>query len=391
MEFIIIAFEALKERKVRSIFTILMVIVGVTLIVGVEGVSLGARKFIVGEFEKFGTNVIIVAPSGGEPISQVFVDGMRELPQVEAVIPAVTRPATISARGISKDCLLVGIDFDYLPLLVPKLRLLRGEYPSEYDSIGVVLGYQIAFEPDGSTFADVNSAVLVQIIMYTESRAQILRKNFIVRGVFEYLGALMIPIDTCVWIPIKNAMRIFESKGYDTVYILVRDESYLNETVTYIQNKYNLRATTAKEIKDTIDNILKAIDMYIGAVSVVALFVAGIGIITTLYTSMLERIREIGVLKAIGFKDRHILMLFLYEAILIGIFGSIFGVFCGIGLSHVIVKVFFSRLGLPIKPFFTIFAFVKSVSMAIGLSIVAGLYPAWRASKLDPVVALRHE
>ncbi|MEM2703776.1 MAG: FtsX-like permease family protein [Candidatus Bathyarchaeia archaeon] len=391
MEFVILAFEALKERKVRSIFTIFMVIIGVTLIVGVESVSLGARRFIAGEFEKFGTNIIIVTASGGEPIPQAFMDDMKLLPQVKAVIPVVSRPATITARGITKDCMIIGIDFNYLPMLVPKLKLLSGDYPSEYDTMGIALGYQVAFEPDGSAFAEVNSPVQVQVVMYAGSRIDTIRKSFIVRGIFDYFGSFAIPIDICAWIPLENAMRIFNSRGYDTVYVLVTSETYLNETVKYIQSKYNIRATTAEEIKNTIDNVLKAIDMYIGAISVVALLVAGIGIITTLYTSMLERIREIGVLKAIGFKDRHVLMLFLYEAILIGVFGSIFGVFGGIGLSYAIIDVFFSRIGFPVKPFFTIEAFLKSIAMAIGLSIAAGLYPAWRASKLDPVVALRHE
>jgi len=295
------------------------------------------------------------------------------------------------SRGISKDSMLVGIEFEYLPLLVPGLRLLKGVYPSEYDSVGVVLGYQVAFESDGSVFADVNNMVQVQIVMYTETRVETTRKSFVVRGIFDYFGSFVIPVDIYAWIPLKNAMKIFDADGYDIVYIIVRDEAYLNETVTYIQNKYNLRAMTAEEIKETIDNILRAIDMYIGAISVVALLVAGIGIITTLYTAMLERIREIGVLKAIGFKDRHILMLFLYEAILIGLLGTVVGIIGGIGLSYAIVKVFFAKIGLPIKPLFTIESFVKSVAMAIGLSIAAGLYPAWRASKLDPVVALRHE
>jgi len=391
MEFIILAFEALKERKVRSIFTILMVVVGVALIVGVEGVSIGARKFIVGESEKFGTNIIIVSPSGGEPIRQAFVDDVKSLPQVEVVIPVVARPATIASRGRSKDCMIVGIEFEYLPLLIPSLRLLRGAYPSEYDSVGVVLGYQIAYESDGSIFADVNSMVQIQIVMYSETQVETLRKNFVVRGIFNYLGSFIIPVDVYVWIPLRNAMKIFDAEGYDTVYVIVRDEEYLNETVEYIQNKFNLRTMTAEEIRKTVTNILKAIDMYIGAISVVALLVAGIGIITTLYTAMLERIREIGVLKAIGFKDRHIMMLFLYEAMLIGIFGTIVGIIGGIGLSYAIVQVFFAKIGLPIKPMFTIESFVKSITMAISLSIASGLYPAWRASKLDPVVALRHE
>ncbi|MEX0568941.1 MAG: ABC transporter permease [Candidatus Njordarchaeota archaeon] len=391
MEFIILAFEALKERKIRSIFTIIMVIVGVALIVGVTGISIGTRNFISGEIEKFGTNIIIVYPSGGESIGDATINEISRMEGVETVIPVVSRPATMTARGVEKDAMIVGIEFSKLYYLMPELKLEDGIIPPERDPVGVVLGYQIAYNPDGSVYAEVGDVLRTEVTLIEEDQVRTKEKSLVVRGVFSYFGSFVIPVDSMLWIPLEVAKKFFEADGYDTVYVIVRNESIVNQTAETIADKYNLRVVSPQEIIETVNRIMGAIDLYIGAISVVSLLVAGIGIITTLYTSMLERIREIGVLKAIGFKGRHILMLFLYEALLIGIIGTIFGMIGGVVLSRVLVMLFFSKLRFPIQPVFTLEVFVRAGIMAIGLSAISGLYPAWRASKLDPVVALRYE
>ena len=132
MEFIILAFEALKERKIRSIFTIIMVIVGVALIVGVTGISIGTRNFISGEIEKFGTNIIIVYPSGGESIGDATINEISRMEGVETVIPVVSRPATMTARGVEKDAMIVGIEFSKLYYLFKFLdKIITPKYRAE--------------------------------------------------------------------------------------------------------------------------------------------------------------------------------------------------------------------------------------------------------------------
>lgn len=391
MELFLLAFEALKERKVRSTFTILMVVVGVTLIVGVDGVSLGTRKFIADEIQKFGTNIIIVYPSGGETISDAVVRDIGRMDTVDEVVPVVSRPAIIETKGMERDVMIVGIEFSKLGYLVPSLELEAGIMPTEYDPLGVVVGHQIAYNPDGSKYAYVGDILRTKVTLMEEDRVYTKDKSLVVRGVFKYFGSYFIPIDSIVWMPLKPAMDFFEADGYDTLYVIVKNESMVNETAERIATEYNLRVVSPQEIIKTVNRILGAIDLYIGAISAVSLLVAGIGIITTLYTSMIERIREIGVLKAIGFKNSHILRMFLYEALLIGIIGTVVGMICGVVLSNILVIVFLSRLNLPIKPIFVPFTFIKVGLMAILLSLGSGLYPAWRASKLDPVVALRYE
>ena len=391
MEFVQLAFEALKERKLRSSLTILMVIVGVALLVGVDGVSKGARKFIEGEFAKFGTNIIVANPSEyGEGIDQYVVDEIRQMDGVKEVIPAITRYVIIEAAGQTKEVAAIGIEQSKIHYLMPELRLEDGTLVPETDMAGLVLGHSVAYNPDGTVFAYTGDAVRLQYRWFEEGRSEISEKSFIVRGVFRYFGSFAIPVDDTVWMSLRSAMKFFDRDNYDTIYVITEDPSYNEELAERISEEYGLRTITPQQINEMITRILHAIDMYIMAISIVSLLVASIGIVTTLYTSMLERIREIGVLKAIGFKNYHILRLFLYEALIIGVVGTVAGMIIGVFLSYVLKSVFFSEF-LYLNPVFTVDTFVKASVLAISLSILSGLYPAWRASKLDPVVALRYE
>ena len=391
MEFLILAFEALKERRLRSALTILMVIVGVTLLVGVEGVSKGTQRFIEGEFEKFGTNIVVVIPTDqSQLIDDYIADDIKEMDGVLDVVPAVSRFATISAGGREKTVMVVGIELEKLYLLVPELSLKDGVLPSETDYAGVVLGHKVAYNPDGTKFVDVGEAIRITYAWFEQGEQKMAEKSFVVRGIFKGIGSYFIPIDEQLYLPLRSAKKFFEADEYDHLYIITVDDKHTQMVADEVSNKYGFNTLTPQMIKETVDTILGAINMYILAISVVSLMVASIGIITTLYTSMLERIREIGVLKAIGFKKRHILKMFLYEALIIGIIGAIVGMIMGVILSYALKSIFFPQFPF-INPYFTIDVFIISAVVAIGFSLVSGLYPAWRASKLDPVVALRYE
>jgi len=391
MEFLILAFEALKERRLRSALTILMVIVGVTLLVGVEGVSKGTQRFIESEFEKFGTNIVVVIPTDqSQLIDDYIVDDIKEMDGVLDVVPAVSRFATISAGGKEKTVMVVGIELEKLHLLVPELSLKDGVLPSETDYAGVALGHKVAYNPDGTKFVDVGEAIRITYAWFEQGEQKMAEKSFVVRGIFKGIGSYFIPIDEQLYLPLRSAKKFFEADEYDHLYIITVDDKHTQAVADEVSGKYGFNTLTPQMIKETVDTILGAINMYILAISVVSLMVASIGIITTLYTSMLERIREIGVLKAIGFKKKHVLKMFLYEALIIGIIGAIVGMIMGVVLSYALKSIFFPQFPF-INPYFTIDVFIISAAVAIGFSLVSGLYPAWRASKLDPVVALRYE
>jgi len=157
-----------------------------------------------------------------------------------------------------------------------------------------------------------------------------------------------------------------------------------------IKNNYDVDVVSPQSIKKMVDRVMSTLTFFIASISAISLFVAAIGIITTLYTSMLERIREIGILKAIGFRNIHILKLFLYEAAVIGIIGGTLGLIVGVAMAYLLKTIFFADIPF-ITPIFSPGIFTEVWLMATVLSIVAGLYPAWRASRFDPVIALKYE
>jgi putative ABC transport system permease protein len=159
--------------------------------------------------------------------------------------------------------------------------------------------------------------------------------------------------------------------------------------------------------------IIYGIFSLIGGIAAISLLVAGIGIMNIMIVSLMERTREIGILKALGMKGRTVLLIFLGEAVIIGILGAAIGIGLGLGLAEVVARVGFAAMGqsagggvgtgirpgaavnqggsLTISPVLTPSVFVGAFAFGILVSVVFALYPAWRASKLKPVDALRYE
>jgi len=393
MEFVKLAFEALKERKIRSGLTILMVLIGSALLIAIDGLSNGTQKFIDDEFKKFGTNLVVVTQRGGSnfEIKDWFVDEIKKWDEVLDVVPFIQQVATLYYRGKTRSVMVEGLDQSKLPLIFIGLEIEKGSFVSQSDRVGVLLGNQIAY-----SFGDepINVGQTIQLYYsYVEEsgKQETNKKSFVVRGVLSYFGSFAVPIDQVVFLSLEAAKELFNKKDkYDGVFILTVSDKYNDIVVERIREKYDVDILTPQSIKKSVDNIVRTISFFISSISFVSLLVASIGIITTLYTSMLERIREIGILKAIGFKNYHVLKLFLYEAALIGITGASLGLVSGVALANLLKEIFFKDVPF-LKPFFSINVMINTWIIAVGLSILSGLYPSWRASRLDPVVALKYE
>ena len=179
----------------------------------------------------------------------------------------------------------------------------------------------------------------------------------------------------------------------------------MNEAVLdSIREQYgnDLVIISPQTVSKTIGQITSGVYLFINLVALVSLLVASVGIVTTLQTSVMERVKEIGLLKALGYDKRLILSLFLFEALIIGIIGGVIGVFLGIGLSHGMSAILGQNMkiqpnsvgpGLQVQiiPSFDVWYLVFTWGLCVCLSVLSGLYPSWRASRLDPVVALKTE
>ncbi|MGB6681237.1 MAG: FtsX-like permease family protein [Candidatus Bathyarchaeia archaeon] len=410
-ELIGLSFAALKERKLRSGLTIMMVIIGAALMTSVHGLGGGMDNFITEQFGSLGANVLIVTPSGGGggfgrpqsssttmKLTSGTVQTIEKIHGVTYAVPYVSGVASLKSAGEEKTMSVVGIDQNKLKYISPKISLESGSYVSTQDSIGILLGYNVAHPSDlDRPFAKRGQTISIEYTtveteMGTEKTVTE-TKSFQVKGIIEELGNLQ--IDNQAYISPSAANALFDKGGsYNGIYAITRDpeeNDAVEESIRKIYGK-NIGVTSPKAITSTIQESLGAFTGFISAIAGVSMFVGAVGIITTLYTSVMERTREIGLLKALGCGKRNILFMFLSESMTIGFIGGLLGLLLGLGGAYALIAIMpFGRGGMSFTPYFVPMNLIQIFILSFTLSIVAGLYPAWRASKLTPIEALRKE
>ena len=406
------SFEALKDRKLRSTLTILMVIIGASLMVSLNGMSAGFSEFINSAFSSLAPNTLIVVPAAGVErgtwtapsiqLDMTMVKRLEKIDGIEVTIPFIHRAAILRSGGASMKVLVSGVDQSKLHYIYPTLSLKEGKLVSPTDSVGLLAGSEIEIPPGQTTpFLKLGQVVTLE---YTSvevrggvSKPVTVSRAFIVRGILNYVGSpSFIRVDNMVHISLSAANAFFKCGGkYDGIIVVTKSVEYNDKVEAAIRELYgkDIGIISPKVIAQTVQNIVSGWSVFILTIAAVSLIVAAVGIIATLFTSVMERTREIGVLKALGFKDFQILLLFLTEAILIGIIGATVGmgvgmVFGTFGLSTIMG---FQGAALSIQPIYLPQNLAAIWLFTVIISAIAGLYPAWRASKLDPVVALRKE
>jgi len=386
-----------------------MVVMGASLIVSLNGTGNGFMNFVNEQFSSLGANVLILSPrSESIEMNTALADEIARFKGVEEVIPYIQQISTVVSRGKEQTSIVVGVDQSKLRLLFPTLSLKVGTLVSESDSIGIVLGSEVArLSEEREAFAGLSQTVKIKYQTYEGQNPQIVQRSFVVRGILDYIGSGVVPVDQMVFISTRAADNLFNRGGnFDGFYVVTENPELNEEVRRRLQERYggDLVIISPQVIADMIQQISGGVYLFIRIVAMVSLLVASIGIITTLQTSVMERVREIGLLKALGFNKRLILVLFLCEAMTIGIIGGSIGVLLGMGLSHG-MSVLLGRslqiraptsggrsvFSLHIVPAFDPWNLLSTWVLCVVLSMISGFYPSWRASRLDPVVALRHE
>ncbi|MBS7658607.1 MAG: FtsX-like permease family protein [Candidatus Bathyarchaeia archaeon] len=406
LELIKMALSALNERKLRTSLTMLMVVIGSTLITSLNGLNAGVSVFIYDQLSMLGGNMLIISPSGSTnlfnsretgkiPLTSQTVKTLSRIKWVDDTIPFIRGVATIQLAKKETSILIVGMDQNKFKLVVPKAELLKGVFVSPTDSAGIVLGYKIAYDEKGELKFNIGQTLVLKVskveVIGGTQKVVLKEKTFQVKGVLKELGNQL--IDEQAYVSLSAAAALFgKTNEYDGIYVITKDTKYNDEVEKTIRRIYgsNIGITSPKAIAETINNIVSTFNAYIFSIAFVSLLVGAIGIITTLFTSVMERTREIGLLKALGFNNTIILLLFLFESMIIGGAGGVLGFATGIIGAHLLAKIIpFGITG--IKPVFYIKNVLYIWLLVFTLSILAGLYPAWRASKLNPIEALRKE
>ena len=429
-----LSFDALKERKVRSALTIIMVMVGSSLLVAVNGIGAGFTAFFNEQFSNLAPNILFVSSTqqdensdtGGPGIGGVgapttakitlnnaVVNRLKSIPFVEEVIPSYQSQVDVESAGETKSYSVLSMDPTRLMVIAPTLGFVEGSSIRQNDPSSILVAEDVANPPGEETpFISLGQSIKVRYSFVDPQTGESEQetKNFVVSGIMESTGNPT--IDEALVINEDSGNALFQKAGkFDSLFVATQSSEFVDVVEEEIRKLYgnDIGITTVKAILETIEEFTGGINAFLSSIAIVSLVVGAVGIITTLYTSVIERVKEIGTLKAMGAQNRTILVLFLIEALLIGIFGASFGLVAGIGMGYGLSATFGSdsssessnedteevSTSAPTSDDSSITPVYLAQDMAVvwvisvSLSMLAGLFPSWKASRYLPVEALR--
>ncbi len=398
MEYIRLAFKGLRVNTLRSFLTMLGILVGVTSIILLVSLGEGAKGYITKLFSEMGTNVFVITPgkaetTGGHPIlgsfNKLTLEDARAVRKRAAAVKAMTADiigtAKVKYQNRNRDTAIIGVSEEYQYVVNQYVDI--GMFFTEADIEGrrriCVLGRVVNDE----LFRGRNP--LGKII-------KINNMKFRVVGIMEEKGrSLGVNLDDMVFIPVTAAQILFNTdRLYEIIVSAVSEreiDTAVREATKILQERHggkiDFTIVTQGAMLTTFRTILNALTYLLAGIAGVSLLVGGIGIMNIMLASVTERTHEIGLRKAVGAKRRHILVQFLSEALIVSAMGGLIGVGLGWGGALLMNQWIFPALPPSVSWWSIALAF--SFSLAVG--IFFGVYPARKASQLNPIAALRHE
>ena len=442
------SFSNLLKKKLRTFLTTFGVVIGIGALVSMFAFGKGMQKNVTGTFEELELfNYISVYPrsekaraaakppdpnSAGNPGRQTrllddeFLSELTEIEGVEWAFPEIRFPALVRF-GEKEEFTLI----QALPAKICRagyIKLRAGAFYSSdqqrclivSDSFlrrmnirkpETVIGQEMELSTLTVDFSLSNIANVISFLRGTGLPFSRQSYSFKIVGVTERMGMSgPVPIRSNVIIPsgISETMKkisltsvsdFFQSpqrqQGYSAVGVRLSSPGYV-ETVTEQLEQSGLRTFAFVDQFDEIKKVFLFMDMFLFAVAMIAITVSALGIINTMVMSVLERYKEIGIMKAVGASDRDVRRIFLFESGMIGFVGGVLGLVLGWIVSVVINQVanhFTSGQGVPYMDYFSFpwWLCLGAVAFSVVISLSAGVYPTLRAARVDPVVALRHD
>ncbi|MFQ5951200.1 MAG: ABC transporter permease [Candidatus Geothermarchaeales archaeon] len=415
------AWHNLGQRRLRTTLAALGVIIGIGAIIGLLALSQGFQDRITGQIGRgFGLDTLVVVPGGFAPGGPSFRLHINDTQTIDAIDGVTLSTGIVTGTGRlsnGENSLLVtvaGINFEeYSTVQSDLFSAESGTIPTDPPADSVVLGYAVAHprHPDIGEFASVGEQIVMSVVTRQADSIVVKNYSFTVSAVLEEVGEISAAnIDNRVFIRSEVATEIFDTREAAVILVVIDDVSVVDEMSDEIEDLFENQVTviSPRGFIELAEPIFRTIDLFLGGIAGIALLVAGIGIMNIMIVSVVERTREIGILKALGATSRTILGMFLSEAILIGVIGGIAGILFGMGLSEVIAQLVSQGFGfqsfaenfggdfqappqLQIAPLFRPETIIGGFLFAVLISTIFGLYPAWRAAKKEPVEALRYE
>ena len=392
-----------QQRKLRSILTMIGIVIGIAMIVTLISLGQGLKSTINDQFQAMGTDKIIISPGGsnsffgmgqvgGPKLLEKDLETIKKTSGIEMASGMSYKIAKISFKNQIKYTWLLGLPTDESKTLIQSFsnfKIVEGRDLQPTDKYVALVGYRLYNEKFYDKPIELRDKIVIEGV------------EFRVVGKMGKIGNPQ--DDSQIYIPIDTYMEIIGGKkDYGMILAQVSDPSKVDETAERVKKELrkerdvekgeeDFSVQTTQQAIDSFSTILNVVQAVLIGLATISLVVGGVGIMNTMYTSVMERTREIGIMKAIGAKNSSIVTIFLIEAGVLGLVGGAIGTSLGI-IAGKLVEFIASSAGYSIlKIKFSASLIIFSIIFSFTVGAIAGILPAIRASRLKPVEALRYE
>lgn len=394
------ALESLGANKLRSALTMLGIVMGVFSVITIMAIGNAAEAYISSEFEKMGANTITITYQKSD-ISESDMLTLEDMETIKQVAPEIKNIAANIQRGGSlrignktRDAVVIGVSSQYKSF--SPIEMAEGRFINDFDNTAksnvIVVDEYFA----NRYFKRLD--IIGETITYRTTWGKLV--NLQVVGVTKSYGELYASmldnenIPAMVYVPITTLQSIyFNNKVLQSIEVSTEKEDGLKELgdriVKALERKRGksdlFYAQSSQDIQKVVSNILGVISSILLVIAVITLIVGGIGIVNILLVSVTERIREIGIRKALGAQKMDILLQFITESIIMTGISGLIGIFLGVAAGNIISQM------ISIPPVVDIPVIVGAFLGSVVLGLIFGVYPAKKAADLDPIESLRYE
>jgi putative ABC transport system permease protein len=403
-DYLYIPWNEIKRRRLRSWLTLIGVIIGIAAIVSLITLGQGLQNAIQSQFDALGNDKLFITTKGNVLTAGLSIDAIKITEKdkevvartsgVKKVAGMIYSTGRIEFNNLVRYFFITGLPTDPEERALvgesQSYHLLKGRFLEKGDNFKAVVGYAYTQPTLFQADIELGSKILIQ------------GQEFKIVGILQKIGSP--PDDQSILIPLNAYQDIFDSgdelgiiiaqsgAGEDALIVGENIEKSLRKSRDQKEGEEDFSVATPDQFAETFNIILDIVQAVLVGIAGISLLVGGVGIMNTMYTTVLQRTKEIGIMKSLGAENKHIMYLFLVEAGFYGLGGGLIGVTIGFGFAKIVEWAFLIAVGpaflsvefnLPLIGGTLLFSFL--------IGVISGIAPAYRASKLNPVDALRYE
>jgi len=403
-----LAIDMVIHSKLRSWLTILGIVIGVASVIAIVSLGEGMQESVNAELGDLGSDLVTITPGfsrgrifmrhGGDGggssgptateeeivLDRTDLQALKGIADIELIDTNIRGSVDMYYLGKSGSVSLTGVD-QKVWAQITTLEIKEGRMLGPADQNVIVIGGMLADNYFGTPLG-INKMVTIE------------------DGAFRVVGILD-DTSLSVYMPIQMAYQVLDDKEndvYDSIIVKIKNENELDSAVEKIENKLmttrhvsemdkDFTIYSNKQTQEMIAEMMTSMTLFLTAIAAVSLLVGSVGIANTMFTSVLEKTKEIGIMKAIGARNSDILTIFLLNAALIGLVGGIIGTILGTMLSGFLPMLMGDVGRIGSRTIVSIDSIIIALSVSIIVGMIAGAIPAYQGSKLKPVDALRYE